>query len=92
MSLEEAPPVFFEDDPPQVTVRIEDPYRRLLVERSLQEILAEGNERASFEVLASPGAWRVVTLLASGGDGGLVRCGFQQSLLESARLPFSPFS
>lgn len=83
VSLEEAPSVFFEDDPPQLTVRIEDPYRRLLVERSLPEILAEANEPPSFEVLVPPGAWRVVTLLASGGDGRLVRCGFQQTLLES---------
>lgn len=67
--------------------RIEDPYRRILVERSLLEILAEGNEPPSFEVPVPPGPWRVVTLAAGADvdthDGRLVRCGLQQTLAEA---------
>ena len=83
VSLEEAPALFFDDEAPPLTVRIEDPYRRVLVERSLEEILAEGNEPPSFEVAVPLGGWRVVTLLANGRDGGLVPCGMQAVLLEA---------
>jgi hypothetical protein len=84
VSLEEAPAVFFGEDPPPLTIRIEDPYRRALVERSLEEILAESSEPPSFEVPVPAGAWGVVTLVA-GADGRLVRCGAQQALLEDGR-------
>ncbi len=85
ISIEEAPSIYFADDPPPLTIRLEDPYRRLLVERSLSEILAEGNEAPSFEVLAPPGPWSVVTLVAGPGSGeaGLVRCGQQNELLHA---------
>lgn len=70
------------DDDLDIAVLVEDPYRRELARRSLDDILASAEDptRPTWSLTVPPGVWRVVPL--SHGEGNWVRCGSQEVLIE----------